>query len=124
MLTRDERKSNRLKRHFRIRKRVVGSQARPRLVVSPSLKHFEAQLVDDFEQKTLLGFSTKAKDFQKSAGVKKTGNIKAAVAFGKYFAGKAKEKGIGKAVFDRGGYLYHWRIKAFADSARESGLSF
>ncbi|MBI3252736.1 MAG: 50S ribosomal protein L18, partial [Candidatus Omnitrophica bacterium] len=106
MLSRDDKKSNRLKRHFRIRKRVVGRTDRPRLIVSPSLKHFEAQLIDDDEQKTLLGDSTKAKAFQKSAGVKKTGNIQAAVAFGKYFALKAKEKGIQKAVFDRGGYLY------------------
>ncbi|HTL71439.1 MAG TPA: 50S ribosomal protein L18 [Candidatus Eisenbacteria bacterium] len=117
-------KSNRIIRHFRIRKSVSGTAERPRLSVYPSLQHLEAQIIDDFEQKTLFGATTKSKDFQKDSGLKVGGNVKAAVSFGKYVASKAKEKGINKVVFDRGGFLYHGRIKAFADAAREQGLSF
>ena len=117
-------KSNRIIRHYRIRKRVIGTAARPRLCLKPSLMHMEAQLIDDFENKTLVGFSTKSKEFQKASGLKQGGNVKASVQFGKYAAEKAMAKGIKQVVFDRGGYLYHGRIKAFADSAREQGLSF
>jgi len=117
-------KTNRIVRHYRIRKRVSGTPERLRLSLYPSLKHLEAQLVNDFEQKTVVGFTTKAKDFQKASGLKGGGNVKAAVDFGKFVAVKAKEKGIGKVVFDRGGFLYHGRVKAFADAAREAGLSF
>ncbi len=117
-------KSNRIVRHYRIRKRVIGTAERPRLCLKPSLMHLEAQLIDDYENKTLIGFSTKSKDFQKAAGLKQGGNVAASVKFGKYAAEKAMAKGIKQVVFDRGGYLYHGRIKAFADSAREQGLSF
>ena len=117
-------KSNRIVRHYRIRKRVTGTSERPRLCIKPSLQHMEAQFVDDFENRTLVGFSTKSKDFQKTSGMKQGGNVKASAHFGKYTAEKAMAKGIKKVVFDRGGYLYHGRIKAFADSAREQGLSF
>ena len=117
-------KSNRLVRHYRIRKRVSGTAERPRLCLSPSLQHMEAQFIDDFDQKTLIGVSSKAKDFQKSAGLKSAGNVAAAVKFGKFAAEKALAKGIKKVVFDRGGYLYHGRIKAFAEAAREQGLAF
>jgi large subunit ribosomal protein L18 len=117
-------KSNLITRHYRIRKRVVGTSERPRLCLSPSIQHMEAQFIDDFEQKTLMGVSSKAKDFQKSAGIKAAGNVDAAVKFGKFAAEKALAKGIKKVVFDRGGYLYHGRIKAFADAAREQGLAF
>ena len=117
-------KSNRIVRHYRIRKRVIGTSDRPRLCVSPSLLHMEAQFIDDFEQKTLIGVSSKAKDSQKTAGLKAAGNVQAAVKFGKFAAEKALAKGIKKVVFDRGGYLYHGRIKAFADAAREQGLAF
>lgn len=116
--------NKRIVRHFRIRKKVRGTQERPRLSVYPSLKHMEAQFVDDFEQRTLLGLSTKAKEFHKSASTKGGSNVKDAAQFGKYVAQKAKDKGILKVVFDRGGFLYHGRIKAFCDSAREGGLSF
>ncbi len=116
--------TNRIVRHFRIRKRVIGNPERPRLSIYPSTKHLEAQIIDDFEQKTLVGFTTKAKEFQKASGLKAGGNVAAAVSFGKFVALKAKEKGISKVVFDRGGFLYHGRIKAFADAAREQGLSF
>jgi len=117
-------KTNRIIRHFRIRKRVVGNAERPRLSIYPSLQHIEAQIIDDTEQKTLVGFTTKDKDFQKESGLKKGGNVKAAVHFGKFVASKAKEKGISKVVFDRAGFLYHGRVRAFADAAREQGLSF
>lgn len=116
--------SNRIVRHARIRKTLKGNSDRPRLSLYPSLKHLEAQFVDDLAEKTLVGFSTKAKEFQKMSGLKSYGNINAAVSFGHYVADKAQEKGIHKAVFDRGGFLYHGRIKAFADAAREKGLSF
>ena len=117
-------KSNRIIRHYRLRKRVIGSSERPRLCVAPSLLHMEAQFINDFDQKTVVGVSSKGKDFHKAAGLKSAGNVASAVKFGKYAAEKAKEKGIKKVVFDRGGYLYHGRIKAFADAAREQGLSF
>ncbi len=84
----------------------------------------EAQLVDDFHEKTLVGFTTKSKDFIKESNLKSFGNVAAATSFGKFVAVKAKEKGIGRVVFDRAGFLYHGRVKAFADAAREHGLSF
>ncbi len=124
MRAKNRTKSNRIIRHFRIRKRVAGNADRPRLAVYPSLQHFEVQIVNDTEQKTLIGFSTKAKDFKKTSGLKTGGNVAAATSFGKYVAEKAQQKGIKKVVFDRAGFLYHGRIKAFADAAREQGLSF
>ncbi len=124
MKTKIREKSNRIIRHYRLRKRLSGTAERPRLSLYPSLQHLEAQLVDDFDQKTVLGFTTKAKDFKKSSGLDGGSNVKAAVLFGKFVAGKAKEKGIQKVVFDRGGFLYHGRVKAFADAAREGGLQF
>lgn len=124
MLAKNRVKSNRIVRHFRLRKKVVGTAERPRLSLYPSLMHLEAQIIDDFEQKTLVGFTTKDKDFQKQYGIKKGGNVQAAVNFGQFVAEKAKAKGIEKVVFDRAGFQYHGRIKAFAEAAREKGLSF
>ena len=117
-------RSNRIVRHYRIRKRVVGTAERPRLCVSPSIQHMEVQFIDDYQQKTLVGLSSKAKDFHKAAGLKTACNVDGAVQFGRFAAEKALAKGIKKVVFDRGGYLYHGRIKAFADAAREKGLAF
>ena len=117
-------RSNRLTRHLRIRKTLSGSPERPRLCVFRSLKHLEVQIIDDLAQKTLVGFSTKSEEFQKDAKLKSFGNVKAAGHFGKFVAEKAKAKGISAVAFDRGGYLYHGRVKAFADAARENGLSF
>lgn len=117
-------KSNRIIRHYRIRKNVSGSNERLRLSVYPSLKHFEAQLVDDFDRKTVFGSSTKDKDFQNQVKLKSFGNVKAAEEFGKFFATTAKQKGYAKVVLDRGGFLYHGRIKAFAEAARKQGLLF
>ena len=124
MRPKDKSKSNRIVRHWRLRKKVHGTSERLRLSIYPSIQHLEAQLIDDYKQKTLLGVSTKAKEFKKKTGLKSTGNVKAAVEFGKYFAEKAKAKGISNVVFDRGGFLYHGRIKAFAEAAREQGLKF
>ncbi len=124
MRTKNKLNSARILRHFRIRKKVKGTPERLRLSLYPSLLHMEAQLIDDFQEKTLFGFTTKAKDFKKVSGLKSGCNVKAAVVFGKYVAQKAKEKGVQKVVFDRGGYKYHGRIKAFADAARENGLAF
>ena len=124
MRPKNKAQSNRIIRHVRLRKRVKGSGERPRLSLHPSVKHLEAQIIDDFEQKTLLGVSTKSKEFKKLLGKHSAGNVKAAVTFGEWVAEKAKQKGIQKVVFDRGGFLYHGRIKAFADAARTQGLQF
>ncbi len=116
-------KDNRVVRHWRLRKTVVGTAERPRLCLSPSTKHLQAQLIDDFGGKTLVGFSTRNEEFSKSS---KSGgsNVQSSELFGKYVAKKAIQKGIKKVVFDRSGYQYHGRVKAFADAARQEGLEF
>lgn len=111
----------RILRHERIRKRVIGTEECPRLCVSRSLKNLSAQLVDDVKRQTLMGFSTLSKEFKDK---KNAGNVKGAVSLGKQLAKKALEKKIVRVVFDRGGFLYHGRVKAFADGAREGGLKF
>ena len=108
-------------RRSRIRRKVAGTTEKPRLSVFRSLSHFHAQVIDDFGGKTLLGISTRAKDFGHS---KDAGNVKGARELGKLLAKKALEKKITRVVFDRGGFLYHGRIKAFAEGAREGGLQF
>ena len=108
--------------HDRIRTKVQGSAARPRLNVYRSVNHIYAQIIDDAEGKTLVSASTV---LGKKASAKKAGgNVASAKEVGKTIAEKAKAKGIKKVVFDRGGYLYHGRIKALADAAREAGLEF
>ncbi len=104
--------------HKRIRVKLSGTAERPRLNVYRSLNHIYAQLVDDMEGKTLVSASTR------EAKIKTGGNVAAAKEIGKKLAEKAKAKGVSKVVFDRGGYLYHGRIKALADAAREAGLKF
>ena len=111
----------RLKRHKRIRKKVTGTQARPRLSVYRSLKNIYAQLIDDDNNCTLLTCATTQKEIKGKSGAS---NMKAAAMLGEVLAKKAKEKGIEKVVFDRGGYLYHGCIKALADAARKGGLLF
>jgi large subunit ribosomal protein L18 len=107
--------------HQRMRQRLSGSPERPRLNVYRSLNHIYAQLIDDSTGKTLASAST----VQGKNGSKKTGgNVASAKEIGKTIAQRAQEKGIKKVVFDRGGYLYHGRIKALADAAREAGLEF
>lgn len=117
-------KDARTKRHERIRKKVVGTTERPRLSVYRSLSHMYAQIVDDVKGNTLAAASTIDKELKgkdKKAG---KGNIGAAKQVGELIAKKALQKGIKRVVFDRGGYLYHGRVKALADAARESGLEF
>ena len=104
--------------HFRIRQKMEGTAERPRLNVYRSLNHIYAQVIDDSKGVTIVSASTL------SAKVKTGGNVAAAKEVGKLIAERAKEKGIKKVVFDRGGYLYHGRIKALADAAREAGLEF
>ena len=109
----------RVRRKLRIRKKVHGTAERPRLSVFRSLKHIYAQLVDDLSGKTLISVSSAEKEFQGSGG-----NVEGAKKVGAVVGEKAKEKGIQKVVFDRGGYLYHGRVKALAEAAREKGLQF
>lgn len=109
-------------RHKRLRKKIIGTNKRPRLCVYRSLKNLSVQLIDDIDGKTILSLSTFSKDSKSSISC--GGNIKSAVLLGKLTAEKAREKGITKVVFDKGGRFFHGRIKAFADSARKTGLVF
>ena len=117
--------AGRVRRHFRIRKRLSGTSERPRLVVHRSHLHFYAQIVDDAAGKTLLTLGTTASTFSSAAqGEVKGGNVAGAAALGELVAKAAVQQGIKKIAFDRGGYLYHGRVKAFADAARQHGLEF
>ncbi len=106
--------------HIRIRKKVKGDAIRPRLAVFRSLKHIYAQIIDDRAGVTMVAASTN----EKSATVTGGGNLSGAKLIGQLVAQRAIEKGVKKVVFDRGGFLYHGRIKALADAAREAGLEF
>ena len=110
----------RTRRHARVRRKVQGTSERPRLVVHRSSKNVSAQIADDIAGKVLLGVSTLAPELKDTEGTKRD----LAKAAGKLIAEKAKAAGITKVVFDRGGYLYHGRIAAFAEGAREGGLEF
>ncbi len=109
-------------RHKRIRKKVFGTKETPRVCLHRSLKNLYVQVVDDTQGKVLFGMSTKTKDIQEK--MKNGGNVEAASILGEAFALEAQKKGIKKVCFDRGGWLYHGRIKAFAESARKSGMEF
>ena len=115
--TREQRRD---RRHLRVRKRVRGTAARPRLVVFRSSKHIYAQLVDDDKRVTLLGASDRTEGLRVE-GKGKTGK---SFGLGQLVAERAKGQGITKIVFDRGGYRYHGRVKAVADGARKGGLEF
>jgi len=117
-----ERRVARKKRQIRVRKKVAGSVERPRLCVFRSSRHIYAQIIEDVTGKTLVAASTVAKETGDS--VKYTGNVEAAKAIGKQIAEKALAKDIKQVVFDRNGFLYHGRVKALADAAREAGLTF
>ncbi|HET8644591.1 MAG TPA: 50S ribosomal protein L18 [Vicinamibacteria bacterium] len=106
----------------RIRKKLAGSQARPRLAVFRSQSHIYAQVIDDDAGQTLCAASSLDKELK--AKFKRGSNLDAAKAVGQLIAGRAKEKGVEAVVFDRGGFQYHGRVKALADAARESGLKF
>jgi large subunit ribosomal protein L18 len=112
----------RLRIHERIRKRLSGTPVRPRLAIFRSNKHIYAQVIDDVKGTTLAAASSLDVDAKKD--IKNGGNVAAAKAVGKLVAQRAKAKGIDAVLFDRGGYLYHGRIKALADAAREAGLKF
>jgi large subunit ribosomal protein L18 len=121
MLTKSSKNQTRSKIHDRIRKRMVGTPERPRLNVYRSLNHIYAQVVDDLHGRTLVSAST----VEGAKASKRTGgNVASAKEVGKRIADRAREKGIVKVVFDRGGYLYHGRVKALADAARQAGLQF
>ncbi len=109
-------------RHKRIRNKISGTLDRPRLCVHRSHKNFHVQIIDDVEGKIIMGMSTLRKDLKNK--LKNGGNKEAAQELGKIFAQAAQKKGVKKVSFDRGGYLYHGRVKAFADAAREAGLEF
>ncbi|EZP79125.1 MULTISPECIES: 50S ribosomal protein L18 [Anoxybacillaceae] len=120
MITKVDRNAVRKRRHARVRKKIFGTAERPRLNVFRSNKHIYAQIIDDMKAVTIVSASTLDKEFD----LESTGNIEAAKKVGELVAKRALEKGIKKVVFDRGGYLYHGRVKALADAAREAGLEF
>src|SRR5215469_12580412 len=121
MLTQISKNDTRRRVHERIRKKVLGTSERPRLNIYRSLNHIYAQVIDDLEGVTLASASSaEGKKASRTSG----GNLAAAKVVGKSVAERAKAKGVTKVVFDRGGYIYHGRVKALADAAREAGLQF
>ena len=120
MLTQTSKNANRRRVHERIRKKVLGTAGRPRLNVYRSLNHIYVQVIDDLQGVTLVSASSAEGKKESRNG----GNLAAAKSVGKVIAERAKSKGIEKVVFDRGGYIYHGRVKALADAAREAGLQF
>ena len=122
MIKKEDKNKIRLKRHLRIRKNLDGTLERPRLNVFRSSKHMYAQLIDDINHNTLVSASTL--DEELKGKFKNGGNVEAAKLVGEAIAKKAVAKGYKSVVFDRSGYLYHGRVKALADSARENGLQF
>lgn len=118
----NERRAARLRRQTRVRRKVVGTAERPRLCVFRSAKHIYAQIIEDTTGNTLIAASSLSPEV--AEGLKNGGNTAAAVAVGQAIAKKALEKNIKNVVFDRNGFLYHGRVKALADAAREAGLAF
>jgi large subunit ribosomal protein L18 len=118
-MARESRGDIRTRIHKRVRSRVSGTQERPRLAVFRSASHIYAQVIDDQQGHTMVSAASTEKDLRG-----KGGNVKGAKMIGKIVAERAKEKGINRVVFDRGGYLYHGRVKALADAARQAGLEF
>lgn len=121
MITKIDKNKSRKKRHLRVRKKIQGTPERPRLNVFRSSKHMYAQIIDDSKGVTLVSASTLDKELK---DLDNGGNVEAARKVGELIAKRAKENGINKVVFDRGGYLYHGRVQALADAAREAGLEF
>lgn len=119
MVSKIDKKAMRLKRHVRVRGKISGTAERPRLNVFRSNANIYAQIIDDVNGVTLVSASTLEKDFEGAAG-----NCEAAKKVGQLVAERAKAKGIEEVVFDRGGYVYHGRVAALAEGARESGLKF
>jgi large subunit ribosomal protein L18 len=114
----------RAKRHRRIRKKIRGTAERPRLVVYRSLRNIEGQVVDDDSFRTLVGVSTLAQELRGFKPESRNPRVEVAREAGKLLAKKAREAGVERVVFDRGGYKYHGRVRAFAEGAREGGLDF
>ena len=118
------REMQRLRRHRRVRRRVIGSLERPRLVVHRSSKNIQGQLTDDLSGRVLIGVSTLAPELKELRASDEGSKKALSKAAGKLLAERAHAAGIKKVVFDRGGYLYHGRVAAFAEGAREGGLEF
>ena len=123
MFTKHDRRAARDKRHRRVRRRVSGAETRPRLAVFRSLHHITAQVIDDTQGRTVAAASTTEGELKGSLKGD-TANSDAAAAAGRTLAQRAVAAGVKTVVFDRGGYLYHGRVKALADAAREAGLEF
>ena len=122
MVNKKSRQEVRVKKHMRIRNRFSGTPERPRLAVFRSNNHMDAQIIDDTVGHTLVAASTVEKDVRSE--LEKTNNVDAASYLGTVIAKRAIEKGIDTVVFDRGGYLYHGKVAALAEAAREAGLKF
>ena len=122
MVSKESRQKVRAKKHMNIRNRFSGTAERPRLAVFRSNNHVYAQVIDDVAGKTIVSASTLEKDIK--AELKNTDDIEAATKIGNVVAKRALDKGIKAVVFDRGGYIYHGKVKALADAAREAGLEF
>jgi len=122
MIKRKSRTEIRAKKHYRLRNHISGTAERPRLSVFRSNNHMYAQIIDDTVGNTLVSASTLQKEVK--AELEKTDNVEAAAYLGKVIAQRALEKGIKTVVFDRGGFVYHGKIAALADAAREAGLEF
>ena len=122
MVSKKSRSEVRRKKHMKLRNRFSGTAERPRLAVFRSNNHMYAQIIDDTVGNTLVAASTLEKDVK--AELEKTNNVEAAAYLGKVIAEKAKAKGITDVVFDRGGNIYHGRVKELAEGAREGGLNF
>ena len=116
------REAHRQRIHLRMRKRIMGTTERPRLCVHRTTKHIRAQVIDDVTGTTIVAASSLDKEVR--SVIKGGGNIAASKVVGKVVAERARAKGVEKVVFDRGGYQYHGRVQALADSAREAGLKF
>ena len=121
MISKPSRAAARIKRHYRIRNKVNGTAQQPRLAVFRSNKHIYAQIIDDVAGNTVAASTLEADIASK---VEHTSTVEAAKAVGEAIAKKAMDKGITEVVFDRGGYIYHGKIQALADAAREAGLQF
>ena len=116
------RENQRVARHARVRNKMIGTSERPRLCLHRSLKNLYAQVVNDVDGKVICGLSTLNKDIKEK--VKDGGNVAAAVVLGEAVAKVVNQKGIRKVCFDRGGYMYHGRVKAFVESVRKGGVDF
>ncbi|MFQ5889745.1 MAG: 50S ribosomal protein L18 [Gemmatimonadota bacterium] len=119
-----ERRASRIRRHARVMKKIRGTAERPRLVIHRSLRHTEGQLVDDDRGVTLLGVSTRSPELGDEDIGEPAAKVAASYRAGALLARLAREAGVERVVFDRGGYRYHGRVKAFADGARAGGLEF